>query len=505
MPSPTLEPIFQEIPHLAGIVNSALGSISDWDARQFSHLTNQPWYQDGLTDEEAALIVVLGGIHYSFGENSEQIYEELTSGAHVRSNKITLPLAGETRLYAISRSETELDELLEGMTYSVQELENFMGAPWPIDDVIVLFETEPGISRLFAGWNSGDYVVLRSTYPILRHHELAHFYFSRSDVPYWLSEGAAVLMSFYIAELTGDWTIPAYHYHTRAYLSKRCAPLGVSNVFDWTEISSKGEEAPVVHCAMPVGSTFTSGMYAFLGHETVSSALRDLYEISRVKSTIVDEEEIYQAFLQNTASTVRGEFRDRYKCLHGGSVPGNSDDPQGGAADWVAREALETFFHATNGPDWEENRNWLTDAPLGEWYGVSVSCEGEVTGLFLSNSGLHGILPAELGNLEGLRVMVLNSNQLTGAVPPELGKLSNLKILDLAANHLSGPIPPELGWLSNLERLSIGGNQLTGPIPKELANLKKLTYVEFGGNQLAGCVPETLQAVKNRYFHIPDC
>ena len=34
------------------------------------------------------------------------------------------------------------------------------------------------------------------------------------------------------------------------------------------------------------------------------------------------------------------------------------------------RVALEALYRATGGDDWTDNTNWLSDEPLGEWYGV---------------------------------------------------------------------------------------------------------------------------------------
>ena len=31
------------------------------------------------------------------------------------------------------------------------------------------------------------------------------------------------------------------------------------------------------------------------------------------------------------------------------------------------REALVAFYNATDGENWDESNNWLSDAPLGEW------------------------------------------------------------------------------------------------------------------------------------------
>ena len=156
------------------------------------------------------------------------------------------------------------------------------------------------------------------------------------------------------------------------------------------------------------------------------------------------------------------------------------------------RAALEAFYEATNGADWRLNVNWLTDVPLGDWYGVDVDHNGRVTSLGGSSNNLSGFLPPELGQLSQLRSLDLSSNQLTGPIPPELGQLSQLRSLDLRSNQLAGPIPPELGQLSQLERLLLGHNQLAGPIPPELGQLSQLEWLFLGYNQLAGPVPPEL-------------
>ena len=73
------------------------------------------------------------------------------------------------------------------------------------------------------------------------------------------------------------------------------------------------------------------------------------------------------------------------------------------------RAALVALYNATDGPNWVDNTNWLTDAPLGEWYGVSTDAAGRVVRIDLRgwwdnearqyvNHGLRGELPA-LGHL----------------------------------------------------------------------------------------------------------
>ena len=141
----------------------------------------------------------------------------------------------------------------------------------------------------------------------------------------------------------------------------------------------------------------------------------------------------------------------------------------GPTSDETDREALVALYNATDGENWDESDNWLSDAPLGEWAGINTDDDGRVTVL----------------NLEG--------NGLSGEVPPELGNLANLQSLDLESNDLNGEIPPELGSLSNLEWLSLGGNALSGEIPAELGNLSNLTALGLSYNELSGCVPGNLE------------
>ena len=156
------------------------------------------------------------------------------------------------------------------------------------------------------------------------------------------------------------------------------------------------------------------------------------------------------------------------------------------------RAALVALYNATDGDNWTNKTRWLSDRPLGEWYGVTTDDNGRVTKLNLYNNRLSGAIPAELGNLTNLTGLSLNGNQLSGAIPAELGNLTNLTGLSLNGNQLSGAIPAELGNLTNLTGLSLNGNQLSGAIPAELGNLTNLTGLSLNGNQLSGAIPPEL-------------
>ena len=154
--------------------------------------------------------------------------------------------------------------------------------------------------------------------------------------------------------------------------------------------------------------------------------------------------------------------------------------------------ALRALYHSTNGANWTNNDNWLTDAPLSEWYGVTTDDEGSVTKIYLIGNNLVGTVPTELGGMSNLVGLYLARNQLSGAIPPELGDLHNLETLMLFRNQLSGAIPPELGSLTNLEELHLGRNELSGHIPITLGNMQSLTRLHLTVNNLSGGIPASL-------------
>ena len=185
------------------------------------------------------------------------------------------------------------------------------------------------------------------------------------------------------------------------------------------------------------------------------------------------------------------------------------------------KAALVALYNATDGPNWQNNSNWLSDRPIGEWSYVSTDGDGRVTrllpgnnrlsgsipselsnlanleSLFLNGNRLSGSIPSELGNLANLESLYLNGNQLSGSIPSELGNLANLRLLWLNDNQLSGSIPPELGNLANLKRLRLDENQLSGSIPSELGNLANLRLLWLNDNQLSGSIPSELGNLAN--------
>ena len=206
--------------------------------------------------------------------------------------------------------------------------------------------------------------------------------------------------------------------------------------------------------------------------------------------------------------------------------------------------ALVKIYNNMNGTNWTHQENWLSDAPVKDWWGITVennrvtsidffwdwdstqNMAGEIvdefwdltalevidlsvnqisgsispkienhtnlTVLKLNTNNLEESIPNELGNLTKLQIVNMGNNQLTGPIPPELENLADLQILSIYSNQLSGPIPSELGNLANLQKLELYYNQLEGPIPTELGNLDNLLLMDLFGNELTDSIPKEL-------------
>ena len=99
--------------------------------------------------------------------------------------------------------------------------------------------------------------------------------------------------------------------------------------------------------------------------------------------------------------------------------------------------ALVALYQTAGGDAWKSNGNWLSEAHIGEWHGVTTDSGGFVTGLDLRSNRLSGEIPPELGSIPYLQSLDLSGNELSGEIPSELDSLANLVTLDLNGNRLS--------------------------------------------------------------------
>ncbi|MCY3679621.1 MAG: Ig-like domain-containing protein [Gemmatimonadetes bacterium] len=153
------------------------------------------------------------------------------------------------------------------------------------------------------------------------------------------------------------------------------------------------------------------------------------------------------------------------------------------------RTVLQAIYDAGGGALWKDNTNWLTDAPLAEWFGVHLNDDGQVVHLLLTDNGLIGTIAPEITSLTHLESLHIGLNDLAGPLPPEIAHLKRLKSLELTYNAFDGPIPPEIGGLESLEWLGAFGNAFSGEIPPEIGKLGQLQSLDLCYNRLTGPIP----------------
>ena len=159
------------------------------------------------------------------------------------------------------------------------------------------------------------------------------------------------------------------------------------------------------------------------------------------------------------------------------------------------RAALIAFYNRTDGAHWKNSQNWCTDTPLSTWKGVSVTDEGRVRILNLSNNTIAGEIPGCVGQLSELTSLQLYNNQFTGNIPDSIFLLSKLTTLGLYKNQLTGGLSENVQQLTKLTSLNVSQNQLSGPIPSAVGNLSKLNTLNLSQNNFTGQLPASIASL----------
>ena len=221
-------------------------------------------------------------------------------------------------------------------------------------------------------------------------------------------------------------------------------------------------------------------------------------------------------------------------------------------------ETLLDLYDATGGGGWTARDNWGPDGPVGDWYGVEANADGRVLALRLSNNGLRGQLPPNLGDLSLLNELRVDGNDLTGPLPISLSGLAIRELHyggttlcmpsdeafrawlaaipsregdDLACNEerqdlavlyeaLGGPSwENATNWLTDapletwhgievdemgrVSRINLNKNGLSGDLPRRIARFPNLRRLQFDGNRLTGPIlPEIGELAELRVLEL---
>lgn len=227
---PRLAEKLREAPWVTGGTNYpamiALGHMSIFNEQYVVPINDHPALQDGISYRESVVLTTARNTAVESVDHTGQI----TSNATIRSlldpqetdielRSITLPLAGEVGLAIIRPfpSDACADPLtMDYIEESVRTIEHFMGAAFPMDPVVFLFD----LNTTGGGERYGTYIRIGAgdsrecarghgsriggveEWLQLLAHEAAHHYwhFGEGDPPGWLVEGAAVFMAHVVSE-----------------------------------------------------------------------------------------------------------------------------------------------------------------------------------------------------------------------------------------------------------------------------------------------------------------
>ena len=301
------------------------------DRRRLKQLNSQLWLGDGLTSEEMALIVTLRSVA-DLSKASETAFQGLMESGPVHSETFFLSSVGEVKLFVVGWPPFREDrEVFEVLRRGIEVIEGFMHVPWDQPNVIALLAPELNPDGNF-GKNFGTHINARADQEAQQakatlYHELAHYYLTYDNAGFWLAEGGSHFLRDYVLHITEGASLQSSYTNAQNVVAERCIPYGLINIHEWNMAKGAETAQAIVedprskYCHYYLGESFLLGMYKSLGHEVVSSSLRDLYRISEAKGSRVTEDEIYQVFLSNTPLAQKAEFLDLYRRMHGRPIP----------------------------------------------------------------------------------------------------------------------------------------------------------------------------------------
>ena len=266
---------------------------------QWARLRQEPWLLDGLSPSERAYLTATAS---SRGELLYEPYE-------MASSTVVLLLRGEINLWAVRHGEFHPDEdIITKMEAAVRGAEEFMGVPFPVDDVI-LYVMDPG----FRGRHLGRLMLLDTEISFrTMYHETAHYYYHAG--PSWYTEGGANMIMLYVLN---DGEIPPVEF------SQDCADDGFVNL----QAHEEGVKGATLRdpCAYAMGTHFLYTMREAMGEDAWLNAQRAFhakYGLSEQYFVFTPyspgPEDVYRVFMEHTPKNVYEEVNELWRSLHGG-------------------------------------------------------------------------------------------------------------------------------------------------------------------------------------------
>ena len=360
-------------------MRDGLKRLEEHHTSEYREVTSKPWFRDGLTGEESALVAVLPQLAY---EGSD-LYRALLDTNHTRSGVILLPLAGDVNVWIVRNTpfEPELDTLAK-IAESVSIIETFMGVPFPTEDLVLLVGDERTgeegnvIYFGFVGLNHGTHIAANrlddqtaDEFVSIVTHELTHYY--KYDTR-WFDEAVSRFVEAFVADATGLKPISEKSAEVTETADWSCRDFGEENIRHRLYLDQTTTYFGISRCTYTLGEEFLLQTFATIGEDALSAALREL-QVPPGDETDGPEAErrIRDTLARHAPSDRRSEFMDLYRRLYG-TPPGNDRrDDHGDTREDATRIRVGQEVEGSLDYDFDFDY-FLFDAERGQNYEIVV-------------------------------------------------------------------------------------------------------------------------------------
>ncbi len=302
-----------------GYLLLSLARIANEGEDKFAQLTAQPWFTDGIDDEEAALLIAMKDA----AGDARNLFVSLARNRHTQHKSVTLPLSGEVNFWAFQAIPFPRNKDVVGMMEeAVRALESLFGTAFPMEDVVVVLQPVGGATRGYGGQFRGDHirVVMYDFSDVNRgvvFHEVAHYYLRGGLGPTWLVEGGAEFAVAYVRDQIGQESLEVRTQTARTLVRANCHNQGVSKISKLIEQLEERADSLFL-CNYSLGAYFLHNLFDRLGEQAMAAAFRDLLLLQKTTGKQLTEEEIYQTFRENVPRGREDAFNEAYRQWHGG-------------------------------------------------------------------------------------------------------------------------------------------------------------------------------------------
>lgn len=153
--------------------------------------------------------------------------------------------------------------------------------------------------------------------------------------------------------------------------------------------------------------------------------------------------------------------------------------------------ALVDLYDSTDGPNWFNNNNWKTAAPVSMWTGVGVY-NNRVSSLSFTGNRMKGKIPASFKNLTKLERLYLLDNGLKANLGEFADSLTSLVYFYVGEYYFTNTIPESVSMMLNLQEFTLYGSYGLEYIPSSFKTLNNLTAIDIGYNGITGDISNSI-------------